>query len=53
MAVAKRRAVDHFRRAETLRRRTEEQGHELEEAQVPDLDAAWTTSRTTSSGSSS
>jgi len=40
MAVAKRRAIDHFRRAETLRRRTEEQGHELEEAQVPDLDAA-------------
>ena len=40
MAVAKRRAVDHFRRAETLRRRTEDKGRELEEAQVPDLDAA-------------
>jgi len=40
MAVAKRRAVDHFRRAETLRRRTAELGHELEETHVPDLDAA-------------
>jgi RNA polymerase sigma factor (sigma-70 family) len=40
MAVAKRRAVDHFRRAETLRRRTAELGHELEEAHMPDLDAA-------------
>jgi RNA polymerase sigma factor (sigma-70 family) len=40
MAVAKRRAVDHFRRADTLRRRTVELGHDLEEAQVPDLDAA-------------
>ncbi|HEU4515185.1 MAG TPA: RNA polymerase sigma factor [Nocardioidaceae bacterium] len=40
MAVAKRRAVDHFRRAETLRRRTAEMGHDLEEAHVPDLDAA-------------
>ena len=40
MAVAKRRAVDHFRRAETLRRKTAEQGHQLEEAHVPDLDAA-------------
>jgi RNA polymerase sigma factor (sigma-70 family) len=40
MAVAKRRAVDHFRRAETLRRRTAELGHGLEEAEVPDLDAA-------------
>jgi RNA polymerase sigma factor (sigma-70 family) len=40
MAVAKRRAVDHFRRAETLRRKTAEQGHDLEEAHVPDLDAA-------------
>ena len=38
MAVAKRRAVDH-RRAETLRRRTAELGHELEEAHA-DLDAA-------------
>jgi RNA polymerase sigma factor (sigma-70 family) len=40
MAVAKRRAVDHFRRAETLRRRTSELGHDLEEATVPDLDSA-------------
>jgi RNA polymerase sigma factor (sigma-70 family) len=40
MAVAKRRAVDHFRRAETLRRRTAELGRDLEEAHVPDLDAA-------------
>lgn len=40
MAVAKRRAVDHFRRAETLRRRTAELGHDLEEVQVPDLGAA-------------
>jgi RNA polymerase sigma factor (sigma-70 family) len=40
MAVAKRRAVDHFRRSETLRRRTAELGHELEEAHMPDLDAA-------------
>ncbi|MGH2578636.1 MAG: sigma factor, partial [Actinomycetota bacterium] len=36
MAVAKRRAVDHFRRADTLRRRTAELGHDLEEAHVPD-----------------
>jgi len=40
MSVAKRRAVDHFRRADTLRRRTTELGHDLEEADVPDLDAA-------------
>jgi RNA polymerase sigma factor (sigma-70 family) len=40
MAVAKRRAVDHFRRAETLRRRTAELGRDLEEVHVPDLDAA-------------
>jgi len=39
-AVAKRRAVDHFRRAETLRRRTAELGQDLQEAHVPDLDAA-------------
>jgi RNA polymerase sigma factor (sigma-70 family) len=38
--VAKRRAVDHFRRAETLRRRTDELGHDLEETDVPDLEAA-------------
>ena len=40
MTVAKRRAVDHFRRAETLRRRTSEIGHQLEEVDVPDFDAA-------------
>jgi predicted RNA polymerase sigma factor len=40
MAVAKRRAVDHFRRADTLRRRTTELGHALEEVEVPDLDDA-------------
>jgi RNA polymerase sigma factor (sigma-70 family) len=38
MTVAKRRAIDHFRRADTLRRRTAELGRGLEEAQ--DLDAA-------------
>ena len=41
MAVAKRRGVDHFRRADTLRRKTAEieraQGEE--EAAMPDLDA--------------
>jgi RNA polymerase sigma factor (sigma-70 family) len=40
MAIAKRRAVDHFRRAETLRRRTTELGHGLAHAETPDLDAA-------------
>jgi RNA polymerase sigma factor (sigma-70 family) len=40
MSVAKRRAVDHFRRADTLRRRTAELGRSLEEVDVPDLDAA-------------
>jgi RNA polymerase sigma factor (sigma-70 family) len=40
MAVAKRRAVDHFRRADVLRRRTDEMGHELQEAHVPDLAGA-------------
>ena len=42
MQTAKRRAIDHFRRADTLRRRTAELGHALErdgeEADVPDLD---------------
>ncbi|MDX6325042.1 MAG: hypothetical protein QOK15_1396 [Nocardioidaceae bacterium] len=37
MQVAKRRAVDHYRRAETLRRRTDELTRETEEADVPDL----------------
>jgi RNA polymerase sigma factor (sigma-70 family) len=40
MAVAKRRGVDHFRRADTLRRRTAELGQALEETQVPDFEAA-------------
>jgi RNA polymerase sigma factor (sigma-70 family) len=44
MTTAKRRAIDHFRRADTLRRKTEELGHALldehrEEDAVPDLDA--------------
>ncbi|GAA3811447.1 RNA polymerase sigma factor [Nocardioides panacisoli] len=38
MTTAKRRAVDSFRRADTLRRKTEEIGHRLtEEDGVPDL----------------
>jgi len=40
MAVAKRRAVDHFRRAETLRQRTAELAQDLVEVSVPDLAAA-------------
>ncbi|WP_436499295.1 RNA polymerase sigma factor [Actinokineospora sp. HUAS TT18] len=40
MAVAKRRAVDHFRRAETLRRKTEELGRDAAEWHVPDFAAA-------------
>ncbi len=42
MQTAKRRAIDHFRRADTLRRRTAELGHALqerEEGDMPDLDA--------------
>lgn len=46
MATAKRRAIDTFRRADTLRRKTDELGHALLEEQrsgeggtVPDLDA--------------
>ena len=42
MQTAKRRAIDHFRRADTLRRRTAELGHALqerEEVHMPDLDA--------------
>ncbi|HEY2635837.1 MAG TPA: RNA polymerase sigma factor, partial [Solirubrobacteraceae bacterium] len=39
MQTAKRRAVDQFRRADTLRRRTAELGHALEEVEMPDLDA--------------
>ncbi len=40
MAVAKRRAVDQFRRNDTLRRRTTEIAHGLEEAEMPDFEAA-------------
>jgi len=38
MTTAKRRAIDHFRRAETLRRKTDELGHDLraEEDGMPD-----------------
>ena len=41
MTTAKRRAIDQFRRAETLRRKTDEIGRDLsrEEALMPDLDA--------------
>jgi len=39
MTTAKRRAIDFFRRAETLRRRSAELGHGLEGTEVPDLDA--------------
>jgi RNA polymerase sigma factor (sigma-70 family) len=45
MTTAKRRAIDHFRRAETLRRKTDELGHRLtdqsreQEHAMPDLDA--------------
>jgi RNA polymerase sigma factor (sigma-70 family) len=42
MQVAKRRGIDHFRRADTLRRRTSELAHDLsrQEEDVPDLAAA-------------
>jgi RNA polymerase sigma factor (sigma-70 family) len=41
MTTAKRRAVDHFRRAETLRRKTDELGHRLDaqEQDMPDLES--------------
>ena len=41
MTTAKRRGIDHFRRADNLRRKTEELGHAHlgGEEQVPDLDA--------------
>ena len=39
MTTAKRRAVDHFRRADTLRRKTDELGHRLEEHAMPDLES--------------
>jgi RNA polymerase sigma factor (sigma-70 family) len=42
MTAAKRRGIDHFRRADTLRRKTEELGHsqlQAEEELMPDLDA--------------
>lgn len=38
MTAAKRRAIDHIRRAETLRRKTEEIGHRLEEVDMPDFE---------------
>jgi RNA polymerase sigma factor (sigma-70 family) len=40
MTIAKRRGIDHFRRADNLRRKTAELGHALagEEAVMPDLD---------------
>ncbi|MGH3444681.1 MAG: RNA polymerase sigma factor [Nocardioidaceae bacterium] len=37
--TARRRAVDHFRRASALRRKVEAIGRDLDEADVPDLDA--------------
>jgi len=37
MTVAKRRAVDQFRRADTLRRRTAELAHDLTEEDMPDF----------------
>ncbi|RKH54056.1 RNA polymerase sigma factor [Corallococcus sp. AB049A] len=40
MATAKRRAIDEMRRHKLLARKHEELGHGLEEAEVPDLDAA-------------
>jgi RNA polymerase sigma factor (sigma-70 family) len=39
MTVAKRRAIDHIRRAATLRRKTESMGHTLDELDMPDFDA--------------
>jgi len=42
MTTAKRRGIDHFRRANSLRRKTEELGHadsRGEEEQMPDLDS--------------
>jgi RNA polymerase sigma factor (sigma-70 family) len=41
MSVAKRRGIDHFRRADALRRKTAELGHARagEEAAMPDLDS--------------
>jgi RNA polymerase sigma factor (sigma-70 family) len=39
MTTAKRRAIDTFRRADTLRRKTEELGHAAEEVSPMDLDA--------------
>ncbi|MGH3470476.1 MAG: RNA polymerase sigma factor [Nocardioidaceae bacterium] len=40
MTTAKRRGIDHFRRAESLRRKTSELGHaqRREEAEMPELD---------------
>ena len=41
MATAKHRAIDAFRRAETLRRKTAELGRDLDEAEEPDWAAAF------------
>jgi RNA polymerase sigma factor (sigma-70 family) len=40
MATAKHRAIDTFRRADTLRRKTEQLGRELDEAEEPDWAAS-------------
>jgi RNA polymerase sigma factor (sigma-70 family) len=40
MSIAKRRAIDGFRRDEVLRRKVALLGHELEEGEMPDLAAA-------------
>jgi RNA polymerase sigma factor (sigma-70 family) len=40
MTVAKRRAIDQFRRNDTLRRRTAQLAHDLEGTAMPDLDGA-------------
>ena len=51
MTTAKQRAIDTFRRADTLRRKTEELGHRLrEEDDMPDLTDRLTPSRTTFCG---
>ena len=50
MAVAKRRAIDHFRRAETERRAPSSWASTCRRPTMPDLAARSTTSRTTSCG---
>ena len=39
LAVAKRRAVDHFRQSQTQQRRLTDLGHRLKENDMPGLDA--------------